>query len=812
MKFGKFSDEEYLSYDHKTVIVLDHSPGFARLTNHDLNVSLKDPATGQMRVACSVRKSFWSYAVESALDLHRIVDEIYPDGSRLMRLVVSDAVGRFLNREWGRRIVPCEQLLKMFAKCGTPNPKADLSSFSIINGISMAVESLSELTELQKKCAIIRHGEDGLLRRELFSAAVSNMKNDVLSDKEKVLSSAHTKLCKKHVMRQDASVLKKKKMQDDITKGKLLFYAASVRNLSVTEEKRKCYTNRGSIIIFSSFENDKEIEMVERQVTEEIVNRNKIVSVLDIEGEDRSFAPVTHITLYIINLQENGASGAGKDVSAKSLTVVNDYLSSSVICAEVGVCLPPIIRGIAVNHYNLASTTVTGIPMKEEAQQGQSVNYDVEILHMRRAHKILEERGLIGPDSKLRCHLSPGGYDTIKLAWCTSSLKSQCVQYSRCISASTVSPANVNSRPSVCLTSFLLGHRNVMLEVPKQYLQDASLAPSNQKVLSHLLMCHAGRIYIHTMWLGNHPVLDDSSMLDSALLPKVDAQQLRCGDFINLARDCQLKYEGPIPEPRPGTSTVEYNQQARKRLKRFTRYWPVMLSDSFIYNIPFRFEPLLSLVRKDELSTSDVNKCRECMCTLIGSRDSKEPLTMKTFECKKLKKLQNRDDQLKVAMREILLHLRNFVNNSERHLEVFNMFLQLSGLDRSGGLAVNDVVLCESNEECTPSTSYESSRLQSMSDSCLKNSMSSESPSRSPSADSMRSHSRSNSPLSKRPRKEPRKWAPGETVNLRDYLYDEQQKKRWSRWIDCIGRVKNMPLYANFEFKDDPKGADVKGA
>lgn len=77
-------------------------------------MSLKDPSTGQMRVACSVQKSLWSYAVESSLELHRIVDEIYPDGSRLMRFVISDFVGRFLNAEWSNNLIDCDQVIFLF--------------------------------------------------------------------------------------------------------------------------------------------------------------------------------------------------------------------------------------------------------------------------------------------------------------------------------------------------------------------------------------------------------------------------------------------------------------------------------------------------------------------------------------------------------------------------------------------------------------------------------------------------------------------------------------------------------------------------
>lgn len=93
-----------------------------------------------------------------------------------------------------------------------PNSKADVTSCSIINGISMAVEALSELTELQKRNGSLRHGGDGLLRSDLFSAAISNMKYEVLSEKERILSASHAKICKKHMIRHDANSLKRKKV------------------------------------------------------------------------------------------------------------------------------------------------------------------------------------------------------------------------------------------------------------------------------------------------------------------------------------------------------------------------------------------------------------------------------------------------------------------------------------------------------------------------------------------------------------------------------------------------------------------------
>ena len=75
-----------------------------------MNITLKDPSSAQLRIACSVRKSLWSYAVESALELHRVVDEIYPDGSRLMRFLVPDFVDRYFTTSWGTKLVTSEEV------------------------------------------------------------------------------------------------------------------------------------------------------------------------------------------------------------------------------------------------------------------------------------------------------------------------------------------------------------------------------------------------------------------------------------------------------------------------------------------------------------------------------------------------------------------------------------------------------------------------------------------------------------------------------------------------------------------------------
>uniref|UniRef100_A0A0R3RMP8 Protein asunder n=1 Tax=Elaeophora elaphi TaxID=1147741 RepID=A0A0R3RMP8_9BILA len=234
-----------------------------------------------------------------------------------------------------------------------------------------------------------------------------------------------------------------------------------------------------------------------------------------------------------------------------------------------------------------------------------------------------------------------------------------------------------------------------------------------------------------------------------------------------------------------------YNEQARKRLLRLTRYWPYKLNEAFIYNIPKKFDPLMTLIRRNELSTNDVNKCRECIYSLMTYKDSKEPLTSKSVDCVKFKNPLSRDEQFHCVCEELVNHLHNYVNHSARHLEVFNMFLQISGLDRATHLSVQDV-------------SVRTIQLQSSSASI--SAKRSQSP-----VDTMQSESRSMSPVIKKPRKVIYMWGPNEKLNLYDYYLERYQKEHLMKWKDFVGRIKagNKPavLYPNL----DPSKASSKG-
>jgi hypothetical protein len=61
--------------------------------------------------------------------------------------------------------------------------------------------------------------------------------------------------------------------------------------------------------------------------------------------------------------------------------------------------------------------------LQEEAQHGQSVNYDVELLHHSNAHQHLDAANFLNKNSKMMLKPDHGIYNTTRLKWCTAGPK-----------------------------------------------------------------------------------------------------------------------------------------------------------------------------------------------------------------------------------------------------------------------------------------------------------------------------------------------------------------------------------------------------
>ncbi|VDO27526.1 unnamed protein product [Haemonchus placei] len=308
------------------------------------------------------------------------------------------------------------------------------------------------------------------------------------------------------------------------------------------------------------------------------------------------------------------------------------------------------------------------------------------------------------------------------------------------------------------------------------------------KLIAHTLIAHGGHIYIHANDLGPHKLLDAQDVREKMKLKRT--ANARISDFISLMKESTLRMSNDVDKKVALPATNVLCAQPRRHLLRVTRYWPLRFDRTFIYNIPKRFDAFFTIMRQPQLSTVDVDKCKQVIHQLVALKDSKERLLDGYVATRLLTDSNSRDEQLQVCFAEIARHLANYANHSEKHNEVFHFFVQSAGIERNVKIPSSDVLVTD-RIHCKRQES-----------SCTNSAMPSVSVTSSTASD-MRSSNRSDSPLPKKPRKSCYLWKPNETLNLFDYLMEKEERQHRSQWVDFVGRVKagNRPanLYPNLE-------------
>ncbi|KAF4519223.1 hypothetical protein B566_EDAN015329 [Ephemera danica] len=233
--------------------------------------------------------------------------------------------------------------------------------------------------------------------------------------------------------------------------------------------------NRTRVICITSARDNSQIRSYEEYFLSMLLHQNKIAAASD------NFIPIHHCHLVMINIHPNNIT---TEVVGHPLRDMSAILSVEAHSVKAGGMLANKLSHLILQHYNLASTTVTGIPMKEEQNASSSANYDVEI------------------------------YETVTLKWCTPRSCSA-TELQHCTNMHRITPVDVNSRPSSCLINFLLSGRSVMLEMPRR---------SGGKVMSHLLAAHGGEIFIHTL-TTSRSVLEDPPSIREKFLSQLTIPQ-----------------------------------------------------------------------------------------------------------------------------------------------------------------------------------------------------------------------------------------------------------------------------------------------
>ncbi|XP_073173588.1 integrator complex subunit 13 isoform X3 [Lepidochelys kempii] len=251
--------------------------------------------------------------------------------------------------------------------------------------------------------------------------------------------------------------------------------------------------NRGRIICITNAKSDSHVRMLEDCVQETIHEHNKLAANSD------HLMQIQKCELVLIHTYPVGEDSLVSDRLKKELSPV---LTSEVHSVRAGRHLATKLNVLVQQHFDLASTTITNIPMKptfnvcdqEEQHANTSANYDVELLHHKDAHVDFLKSG----DNHIGGNSREGTFkETVTLKWCTPRTNSVELHY--CTGAYRISPVDVNSRPSSCLTNFLLNGRSVLLEQPRK---------SGSKVISHMLSSHGGEIFLHVL-SSSRSILED---------------------------------------------------------------------------------------------------------------------------------------------------------------------------------------------------------------------------------------------------------------------------------------------------------------
>lgn len=400
--------------------------------------------------------------------------------------------------------------------------------------------------------------------------------------------------------------------------------------------------NRGRIICLTNAKSDTHVRMLEDYVQETILEQNKLAA-----SSDRLMA-IQQCELVLVHIYPQGEDTLVSDRPKKE---VSHLLTSEVHSVRAGRHLASKLNVLVQQHFDLASTTITNIPMKEEQHANTSANYDVELLHHKDAHLEFFKSGdlhMAGSTSR-----DSGLKETVTLKWCTPRTNSIELHY--CTGAYRISPTDVNSRPSSCLTNFLLNGRSVLLEQPRK---------SGSKVISHMLSSHGGEIFLHVL-NSNRSTLEDPPSISEGCGGRVT--DYRITDFGEFMRENRLT---PVPE----SQVVDLSEKlpierAKSQLERHTRYWPMIISQTTIFNMQ-AVVPLANIIVKESLSEEDVLTCQKTVYNLVEMERKNDPLPISTVGSRG--KGPKRDEQYRIMWNELETLVKTHVGGSERHQRVLD--------------------------------------------------------------------------------------------------------------------------------------------
>lgn len=375
---------------------------------------------------------------------------------------------------------------------------------------------------------------------------------------------------------------------------------------------RKVPPNQGRILFLCTLKSPGDVKELEKAIVSMVRAENADIK----QKSDPARLQIQHCQLVVVHTHPSpptgGAPSSSSEVKDCPLSQVSSQVSSVVYSFPGRILLEKCIS-LTKLHFNLKSTIITGIPMKEEQVGGSSANYDVELIHLAEAHRDVLRAGYnLGPMTGTKKESKEHhGKEIVMLKWSTP--KSAPLELQFCTSAYRVTPSNVTSRPTICLINFVLSGKPVLLE---QYRK------GSVKVISHVLTSHAGTIFLHCI-PGTRSHIDEPPSISEGRGGRIT--DYRISDFSEVVSDNLLS---PIPVDRTKIPTVYPLQLADKKLERETRHWPMTYNGTVVFSMKQDLEPLPFVMIRDAMSEAELEECKKVIQSLQAKESNNEPLPL----------------------------------------------------------------------------------------------------------------------------------------------------------------------------------------
>ncbi|KAG7255353.1 hypothetical protein CRUP_013133, partial [Coryphaenoides rupestris] len=138
-----------------------------------------------------------------------------------------------------------------------------------------------------------------------------------------------------------------------------------------------------------------------------------------------------------------------------------------------------------------------------------------------------------------------------------------------------------------------------------------------------MLSSHGGEIFLHVL-NSTRSTLEDPPSISEGCGGRVT--DYRITDFGEFMRENRLT---PVAESIPNPGGKVPADRAKAQLERYTRYWPMIISQTTIFNMQ-AVVPLANLIVREVLSEEDVLTCQKTVYNLVDMERKNDPLPIST--------------------------------------------------------------------------------------------------------------------------------------------------------------------------------------